>query len=77
MMRWGEVRRTLGIDVVEKPVLREKVGRKMIFWFKNNGDGRVAELVMAIKQKGIPVEIQWDENEGLTGICIDFTVIRS
>ena len=77
MIRWGEVRRALRLDISEQPVLREKIGKKIIFWFRNNGDGRVAELVMALKEKGIPIEIQWDESEGLTGICLDYAVIRS
>ncbi len=71
------MRQALGINVNEKPVLREKVGKKVIFWFKNRGDGQVAELVMAIRKRGIPAEIRWDENEGLTGICIEYETIRS
>jgi hypothetical protein len=76
MLSWGDIRRTYRIDFSERPVMREKIGKKMIFWFRS-GNGTVAELVMALRQKGLPVEVQWDENEGLTGIAIEYTVLRS
>ena len=65
------------MEVTSEPVMREKRGRKIVFWFRSDGNGTVADLVMVLKNKGAPVELIWDENEGLIGICLDRNGILS
>ena len=71
MMSWGEVRRSFGLSTEQVPVIREKAGKKIVFWFKSDGNGAVADMVTHIKNKGVPVEIVWDEKEELVGISIE------
>ena len=71
MMSWREVRRSFGLSTEQEPVIREKAGRKIVFWFKSDGNGSVADMVTHIKNKGAPVEIVWDENDELVGISIE------
>ena len=77
MLSWGQVRRSYGLEVTSEPVMREKRGRKIVFWFRSDGNGSVADLVVVLKNKGAPVELIWDENEGLVGICLDRSGILS
>ncbi|HIP74426.1 MAG TPA: hypothetical protein EYH14_02130, partial [Euryarchaeota archaeon] len=65
MLSWGDVRRCFGIDTEQEPVIREKCGKRIVFWFRSDGNGAVADMVTVIKGKGVPVEIVWDEGEGL------------
>lgn len=59
------------MDVKHEPVMREKRGRKIVFWFRSDGNGAVADMVLVLRNKGAPVEIVWDESEGLVGICLE------
>ncbi len=77
MLSWGQVRRSYGLEVASEPVMREKRGRKIVFWFRSSGDGVVADIALVLKNKGAPVELIWDENEGLVGICLDRNEILS
>lgn len=77
MLSWGQVRRSYGLEITSEPVMREKRGRKIVFWFRSDGNGTVADLAVVLRNKGAPVELVWDENEGLIGICIDRSALVS
>jgi len=77
MLSWGEVRRSFGLSTEQEPVIREKRGRKVVFWFRSDGNGTVADMITRIRSKGVPVEIVWDEKEELVGICIEKRVLLS
>ncbi len=70
MKSWGEVRREYGLRVEDKPVAREKRGRKIIFWF-DSGRANVSTIIFQLKKAGAPIEVIWDESAGMTGICLN------
>ncbi len=69
MRTWREVRAAYGLRTEVEPVIREIKGKTIIFWFRN-GNGAVADVVVALKKKGANVTVIWDEGEGLTGIAL-------
>jgi len=70
MRGWREVRIAYGIRTEIFPVVREIKGKRVIFWFRN-GNGEIADIVTALKSRGVDVKVIWDDEEGLTGIMLN------